>query len=103
MGLYETQNCLRQSETLMLFFKFISSKNKIGVSLCPVLSYMFKQYVYELGGWRTLMFKIYFYYNVLLIQNAKKNKNKKKLKKEFLGVKNAIEKIVFGLDFSSIC
>jgi hypothetical protein len=39
MGLYETQNCVGKSETLMLFFsknKFVSSKNKIGVSLGSV-------------------------------------------------------------------
>jgi hypothetical protein len=42
MGLYETQNRLGQSETLMLFFrkkkslKFVSTKNKVRVSFSPV-------------------------------------------------------------------
>jgi hypothetical protein len=40
MGLYKTQNCLGQSGTLMLFLSkninVVSSKNKIGISFCPV-------------------------------------------------------------------
>jgi hypothetical protein len=41
MGLYETQNRLGQSETLMLLFsknkfKFVSTKNKVRVLFCPV-------------------------------------------------------------------
>jgi hypothetical protein len=40
MGLYETENFLGESEKLMFLvktsLKFVSSKNKIGVSFCPV-------------------------------------------------------------------
>jgi hypothetical protein len=41
MGLYETQNRLGQSETLVFFsaktsLKLVSTKNKLRVSFCPV-------------------------------------------------------------------